>query len=363
MIILYILIPHPECKIYTNYMINYFKFHDFSTININNTAIKYIQIDNDNIDINNDDYLLVADIRSFVNLSYYDNVIKKFNKKNRFVFIYESIMYKRHLWKKQYLLNNFELIFLNSSIIVESNKNIYWIPVPNLYIQHSNYSNKKDKFCVVSPIFDLGILGKRDLEREKRLYIIKDFCDKMDNIDVYGSDQWLKIISKKNYVGLLPNENESGMNAKSFIDEKIKNKINTLSTYKFILVFENLFTDGYITEKLVESLYSSSVIIYYGPLNIKTIYNDLFDMCVINGHDYTIDQLINIMNNMTEIEYNLRINKMITIRDMLNINNNSENIKKFIISKITNYINNDENIENEINSIYSLEYINKLIKK
>jgi hypothetical protein len=54
---------------------------------------------------------------------------------------------------------------------------------------------------------------------------------------------------------------------------QVKNKIEFLSSYKFSIAMENSEGDGYVSEKIVDSLISGTIPIYYG--------------------DYTIDEFIN----------------------------------------------------------------------
>lgn len=182
----------------------------------------------------------------------------------------------------------------------------------------------------------LNLLIKKRIER---IEIIKKLCKNGKKIHVYGNGDWKEHIPSENYIGKIPNENESGLRGNFDLKEKIKNKCMLLSQYKFVLVFENLFVDGFVTEKLVESLYSDSVAVYYGPKNIKNMYHNLFIQGVINGHDYNCENSIKMMNNMDSIEYNNRVDKIQLTREKLNYDNSSENTKIYVISKIKEEIN------------------------
>lgn len=335
---LYILTPHTYDVSYSNYMNNYFKLNEWSdaiqknNLNIN---IEYIYPGSK---INPDydkDYLFVSDMQSQEIKKYYDDYVFLFKKERRFVMIYECLMHNMHTWKYQYVIENFNVIFQNSTKMTKK-KNIFWIPCYNLYVKHDKYSDTKDKFCCVSPIFNIGYVlnDKKVLERVK---IIKEFCEKNNKIHVYGTEAWKNEIPLENFKGKIPGENSVGIIGNFNLEEKIKNKCELLSQYKFNLVFENLFVDGFVSEKLVESLYSNSVVIYYGPKNIKNMYSDLFDNGVINGHDYNVDDILNLMNHMDNGEYNNRITKIKSLRDKLNWDNSSENIKNIVINKIKDY--------------------------
>lgn len=338
---LYILIPHNYDVSYNNYMNNWFKMNDWKGAlqkNLLDIEVQYICPD---IKINpdyNEDFLLVTDIQSRIMKQYYDDYIILFDKNKRFVVIYECLMHNAHTWKYKYVVENFNVIFQNSTKLTKK-KNIFWIPCWNYYMKHDNYSNNKSDYCCVSPIFDIG-RERNDSKVLGRVKLIKEFCEKENRIHVYGTDKWKYEIPGENFKGKIPNEESVGIRGNFNLEEKIKNKCGLLSQYKFNLVFENIFVDGFVSEKLVEALYSNSVIIYYGPKNIKDIYSDLFDEGVVNGHDHNVCDILEFMNNMNDDEYEKRVNKIKSLRDELNWNNSSENIKIRVIDKIKNYIKN-----------------------
>lgn len=336
---LYILVPNSIIPTYNNYMNNWFKMNDWNDVIIKNNCNFEIEYLNQNSEINpniNEDYLLVTDILSG-NKNYYEKIINLFKKENKFVMIYECFMHIGHRWKFEYATKNFNIIFQNS-IKLTQKKNIFWIPCYNYFMKHPSYCNTKDKFCCVSPIFDLGFSAPLDNKRTERIGIIKEFCAKDNKIHVYGHKDWIKHISSENYIGKIPNEEDEGIRGVFNLEEKIINKCNLLSQYKFVLVFENLFVDGFVSEKLVESLYSDSVVIYYGPKNIKEMYRNLFTNGVINGHDYDTNQILYMMNYISDEEYENRVKKIRSIRNVLNYENSSENVKDIVINKIKDYI-------------------------
>lgn len=49
----------------------------------------------------------------------------------------------------------------------------------------------------------------------------------------------------------------------------VKDKLETLKQYKFSICFENAIFPGFITEKIIDSLYAGCVPIYYGAPNIE----------------------------------------------------------------------------------------------
>ena len=57
------------------------------------------------------------------------------------------------------------------------------------------------------------------------------------------------------------------------IGGRVKNKIKFLSSYKFSLAMENSSADGYISEKILQSLISGTIPIYYGDYLIDEYIN------------------------------------------------------------------------------------------
>lgn len=330
---LYILVPPNVDKLYFDIMCKWFKLNDWSE-SFKNKEIEIEHIDSNKIDPDFEkDCILVTDIQHKNTKDYYDTVISLFKKENRFVMIYECIRHNTHKWKFRYAVNNFELIFQNSMFMTKI-KNIFWIPCYNLYLKHNEYNEKKENFCCVNPIFDTA-LNSGDKKRIKRIEIIKDFCNKNENIHVYGSENLKKITT--NFKGKVPGENEAGFAKHNWV-EKIENKCKLLSKYKFNLVLENLFVDGYVSEKLVESMYSNSVIIYYGPRNIEKMYKDLFEKGIINGHNYKTEEILEIMETMKDEEYKERVDKIKKHREKMNWENSSECVKARVAQKIIEHI-------------------------
>ena len=85
----------------------------------------------------------------------------------------------------------------------------------------------------------------------------------------------------------------------------VENKIEFLSSYKFSIAMENSEGDGYLSEKIIDSLLSGTIPIYYG--------------------DYTLDEYIN-------------PNSFILIKNDKNINKKIEYIKE-IDNNIEKYLN------------------------
>ena len=107
------------------------------------------------------------------------------------------------------------------------------------------------------------------------------------------------------------------------INGKVDNKIEFLSSYKFSIAMENSEGDGYISEKIIESLLSGTIPIYYG--------------------DYMIDEFINpnvyiLIKGEKDIPKKIEYIKKIDSDDIL---------YKFILKEKVFLYNNIENIVEE----------------
>jgi hypothetical protein len=80
----------------------------------------------------------------------------------------------------------------------------------------------------------------------------------------------------------------------------VANKYSTLSKYKFSLCMENSSLNGYITEKIIDSLVSGSIPIYYGAPNINKIIPA--DIMICDNAFITPSKLIEKILNISEIE-------------------------------------------------------------
>ena len=83
---------------------------------------------------------------------------------------------------------------------------------------------------------------------------------------------------------------DMGGKCKNNINERISNKIDFLSDYKFSIAMENSPGDGYISEKIVDSFLAGTIPIYYGDFLLDEYINPK-SYILING-EKDIDQKI-----------------------------------------------------------------------
>jgi len=83
---------------------------------------------------------------------------------------------------------------------------------------------------------------------------------------------------------------------------EIDSKLQGLKDYRFCIAMENDYTNNYFTEKLLDCMLSGTIPIYHGCKNIEKYFD-------INGiiTFETVDELIDILNNLTEENYKSRL--------------------------------------------------------
>ena len=125
------------------------------------------------------------------------------------------------------------------------------------------------------------------------------------------------------------------------IGRKIKDKINFLSSYKFSISMENSEGDGYISEKIIDSLLAGTIPIYYG--------------------DYMIDQFINPKSYILIRNRNDIVNKIEYIKK---IDNDDKLYKNILKEKIFINENIIENTQMELKYfLYHIFEQNKTVSK
>ena len=83
---------------------------------------------------------------------------------------------------------------------------------------------------------------------------------------------------------------------------EIKGKIEGLKDYRFSVAIENGIHDNYFTEKILDCFLTGTIPIYKGCQNIEQFF-DTRGFIIFN----TTDELINILDNLTEEDYNSRL--------------------------------------------------------
>ena len=169
----------------------------------------------------------------------------------------------------------------------------------------------------------------------------RDLLERGGNFEFYPHGGcWIpkesqKIYGKNKMVSMIAsNKNETyGHKLRHEIASKFNDKINLygrgykpielktegLIDYRFSIVIENIKMDYYFTEKIIDCFMTGTIPIYYGCPSIEKF----FDINGIMTFD-TVDELENILYNLTEKDYNEKYES---------IKNNFEKAKEFLISE------------------------------
>lgn len=112
----------------------------------------------------------------------------------------------------------------------------------------------------------------------------KKFCAMVvSNPNAKERIQFFKKLSKIKHV-------DSGGGVLNNIGGRVKDKLEFINQYKFVIAFENEICDGYTTEKILEPILKHCIPIYWGN---KLIHKDFNSKRFINYHDFeNEDQLI-----------------------------------------------------------------------
>ena len=155
------------------------------------------------------------------------------------------------------------------------------------------------------------IVGNKKSSRRAELYssrnkAIKYFEKSNLNFDLYGVG-W----DHRVYAGALRPLNKLSITRKSMhrpppsYRGKIESKFETLNQYNFSIAYENASSsNGYITEKVFDSIFSGCIPIYKGSSNISNYHPESI---YINANDIDdLREIENIIKSMTDKELRRR---------------------------------------------------------
>jgi hypothetical protein len=269
------------------FLINTFDYKLLLDNNNEKTDIVIWDIQQDNENIMNDNVLnMVISVENLSKWNWYNSYNKFGNYGNKKMNIY--------------LYNHIKLI----------EKTNDYIGIPLIYFRINYYLFNKDiikpteitnfndkKFCLM--------INRSGLNNE-----IKNICNlissigDIDNIDIYTNS----LINKSCYNSI--------------------ELLNIFNKYKFIICFENSYTDGYITEKIFNCFFANTIGIYKGsPIVEKYLNTSSF----IDARN--LDNSINLIKkiNSNEILYNNYISTD-KISNMYNNENYQKVLEEFILS-------------------------------
>ena len=305
----------------------------------------FIENEDYNYWIKNNDYYSMQNIDKFINYFFPDNLkINFIDKDTTDTNKYNSKIYGIQLDDNTKLDNT----KLNILISVENCNQWTWY---NHYNKYGNFGNDKIQIYFYNHIDKCIITDKYiaiPVIYTQINYFLKYYNNTINNIE---PSQYTKFEDKK--FCLFASNNSFNSENKDKIKSLLKslgncdiiddykhlisNKscyhsielLNLFNNYKFVFVCENSVGTGYITEKIFNCLFARCIPIYYGCNDIEKFIDKY---CFIN------------MNNMN----NMNNNENIIKNDILDLTNNETNfINKINANKIDNNYN-DENYKDSL---------------
>jgi hypothetical protein len=314
-------------KIFRKKSVGIYSSHEFIDFKLLYSLKKNIGTDlNDYIiDIKNvllSEQINLFEIRNLKNINFLDTIIfvdvinpdLVLNKYNiscnkKILILKEPPVVESRLWKKDVVIKYNYILTYNKDFIKKFKNltNIIFSLIPrNLDLNHFNFSKKK-KCCMFAAN---KISNKKNELYSERKKIINFFLQKKDNFfDLYGPNWNLNLFQIKNFT------------IKFYRFKKIKfykgvtsKKLETMSKYTFSFCYENMKNfNGYISEKIIDSMRAGCIPIYIGPKNVVDYIpiNSFIDASRFNS----IDKLILHLQNMTTSRikrYQHNISKFLT---------------------------------------------------
>ena len=143
-------------------------------------------------------------------------------------------------------------------------------------------------YRILSPSF---IRSNRNSLHRLRLEIIL-FFSKKNSINLFGSNWFNSQIFPKGVRKYLTNQ------ILILNPTMVENKIQTLKNFKFSFCIENTKEDGYITEKIIDSLVAGTIPVYFGAPDISDY---IPSNCFIDFQNFEdLEDLYNYMNNISK---------------------------------------------------------------
>lgn len=172
-----------------------------------------------------------------------------------------------------------------------------------------------------------NIKNKDFIEQRRQSLLIKKrkFCAAVISNHLFSDGFRIKFIKELNKYKKV----EMGGKYMNNIGGPVKNKTKFLSSYKFSIAMENTEGQGYISEKILDSLIAGTIPIYYGGYMIDEFINPKTFILIKNENDMKkkIDYIKKIDND--EKLYKSILKEKLFIDDNLVKNNKKEKIKFF----------------------------------
>ena len=196
-------------------------------------------------------------IRFFKNILKDDNYIIKYDSNNPDYLIFNKFG-KKHLNPKY--KNAIKIAFYTENKIPDLNEVDYAIGH-----QHINYLDRYFKYSMFlkRKFQNIKVIRKNVLNNPIRT----KFCAAViSNFNSFFRNKFINELNKYKQIDM-------GGRFNNNIGKRVINKTEFLSSYKFSIAMENSNSDGYISEKIVDSFNSGTIPIYYGDYMIDEYIN------------------------------------------------------------------------------------------
>ena len=243
------------------------------------------------------------------------------------------VAYYHRKWRfESEFLSHFHMVFSSAGLFAD-NKIFFWVPSWNFLQQaENNQSNSNLLNIKAKPTNFLAInpLNSGAQVSSERVDIISYFVNAASDHHVFGAAELYESEPFAKWAANWRGEIPFGEGVNRYI-----HKIRSFERYRFVLVIENVFSDGYITEKLGEPLAALNIPIYFGPPNIEFYLPELFKGGVINGHDFgSLDQLLQFIRSFSDHDYEDRVSRILKFRSEYLELTSRFNIWRFIFNKV-----------------------------
>jgi hypothetical protein len=241
-----------------------------------------------------------------------EKFIFKFDNNNPDYLVYST--FSNNPYSKKYR-NAIKIAFFTENKIPDLNKTDYAIG-----FIHLNYL---DRYFKIPYNFNLelfiNIINRRKYPMKIRKR--KLFCAAVISNSKNGDLFRLKFINELNKYKRV----DMGGTFKNNVGGKVKDKIQFLSSYKFSIAMENSGSDGYCSEKIIQSFLSGTIPIYYGDYMIDEFINHKSFILIKGEKDMQkkIDYIIQIDKD-DQLYYSILKEKVI---------NTEKNLKMYIEHK------------------------------
>ena len=171
-------------------------------------------------------------------------------------------------------------------------------------------------------ISNIESLAKNKYKTKFCAAVISNYC----NYTTFRLD-FIKKLNEYKHVDIA---GKNGIN----IGKRVEDKIEFLSSYKFSISMENSNSDGYLSEKIIESLISGTIPIYYGDYLIDEYINPKVYILIKGDNDIK-----------EKIDYIKKIDKddklyLSILKEQIFLNDNYTNIIKKVQNDRINFWNN-----------------------